>query len=207
MRIAANILLKVVEESQYLRAGTAFKTHSKGSRHYMALLEHTITVNIPLNVVYRQWADFETYPYFMKYVKSVQRLSEVRHIWLGEVGGEDREWYTEITQQIPNQLIAWQTTSGGDHRVLLRFFRVDDDTTRIVFQADFGPEGPVGPEAASQVMAFNLDQFKAKIEDDSYNENVWRGAVAESVAALWNEKPAFSPAYRRKGPNTNRTQE
>lgn len=165
----------------------------------MTYLKHAIDIQLPLNIVYRQWCDFEAFPYFMQYVKSVQRLSDIRHLWLGEVAGEDREWYTEVTQQIPNQLIAWRSTANADHSVLVRFFRLNDDATRLEYETDFG-EGPVDPETASLVIASNLIQFKAKIEDGSYHESVWHGKVAESVAALWNERPAFSLAYRRKAP-------
>jgi uncharacterized membrane protein len=155
----------------------------------------------PLNIVFHQWTQFESFPYFMQGVKSVQQLSDIRYIWLGELNGEEREWYTETTELVPNQLIAWQTTSGPKHSVVVRFFYVSFDVTRLEFHLDYDPPNPDDPQAGADLLlatvVSNLDRFRTYIEDNGYDAEVWRGEVERSVEELW-KVPAEAPVRRRR---------
>lgn len=158
----------------------------------MTFIEHATVVSVPLNIVYNQWTQFESYPYFMEGIKAVQPLSDIRLIWLGDIAGEVREWYTEISQQTPNQLIAWHSTSGPTQQVVIRFGFIDQDTTRITFQMVFDPlDFTPNPAAHTAMMnrrvSEDLRRFKTFIEDGGYQSGGWRGELKESLEALWND--------------------
>ena len=62
-------------------------------------------------------------------------------VWVAEVGGQRREWDAEVTEQKPDERVAWRSTDGKDNAGVVTFHRLDEDTTRVMVQLDFAPEG------------------------------------------------------------------
>jgi len=155
----------------------------------MSLFEYSVDVAKPLETVYAQWADFESYPYFMEGIRAVHQLSDIRLLWLGELGHDECEWFAEITEQKLNQRIAWKSTSGAryDGRVIFR--PLDYENTRVILQIDYDPRGyvenvPAVLAAFQRRMAEDLQRFKTYIEDRSYRAGVWRGKAQQSMAQM-----------------------
>ena len=70
----------------------------------------TITVKRDVASVYSAWSNFETFPYFMKYVEKVEKLGPRLSHW--EVKGPlgtTMDWNAETTRADLNQRIAWNT--------------------------------------------------------------------------------------------------
>lgn len=78
----------------------------------MAEVTATVEVDVPVSVAYNQWTQFEEFPRFMEGVEEVQQLDDARLHWRAEIGGVEREWDAQITEQDPDRLIAWQSTTG-----------------------------------------------------------------------------------------------
>src|SRR5690242_5359538 len=73
-------------------------------------VEESVEVNVPLSTAYNQWTQFEDFPQFMESVREVRQIDD-RHLhWRAEVGGVEKEWDAEITEQIPDERIAWRST-------------------------------------------------------------------------------------------------
>ena len=66
----------------------------------------SIDVNVPVRTAYTQWTQFEDFPHFMEGVKAVQKLGARRFHW-------KEEWDAEITEQTPDQRIAWRSCGGA----------------------------------------------------------------------------------------------
>ena len=99
----------------------------------------------PVRAVYNQWTQFEEFPRFMAGVKEVRQLDDTHVHWHAEIWGKDKEWDAEITEQVPDQVIAWRSTSGAPNAGAVRFEPVSHDRTRV--QADHGiPAGRRGRE-------------------------------------------------------------
>ena len=49
---------------------------------------------------------FEEFPRFMAGVKEVKQLDDTHVHWHAEIWGKDKEWDAEITEQVPDQVIA-----------------------------------------------------------------------------------------------------
>ena len=63
----------------------------------MPKIEDTIEVQVPVQQAYNQWTQFEDFPKFMEGIQSVQQLDDTHVQWVAEIGGESRQWTTEIT--------------------------------------------------------------------------------------------------------------
>jgi uncharacterized membrane protein len=87
----------------------------------MKQVERVIEVNAPLRAVYNQWTQFEEFPRFMSGVKQVRQLDDTHVHWRAEVWGKDKEWDAEITEQRPDECVAWRSTSGKPNAGVVRF--------------------------------------------------------------------------------------
>ncbi|HYG72049.1 MAG TPA: SRPBCC family protein, partial [Actinomycetota bacterium] len=74
----------------------------------MQKVDRSIEVDAPISTVYNQWTKFETFPAFMEGVEAVAQLDDATVHWVAEVGGTRKEWDARITEQIPDEVIAWE---------------------------------------------------------------------------------------------------
>jgi uncharacterized membrane protein len=150
----------------------------------MSTVEKSIEVKAPVNTAYNQWTQFEDFPKFMEGIQEVRQLDETHLHWCAEVAGKRKEWNAEITEQIPDQRIAWRSTSGARNAGVVTFHRISDDTTRIMLQMDYEPEGAmenVGDAIGllSRRVAGDLERFKEFLELRGHETGAWRGSVQQ----------------------------
>ena len=82
----------------------------------MSKIHESIDVDVPVRIAYDQWTQFETFPRFMDGVKRVQQLDDTTLEWTAEINGIERSWRADITEQAPDRVIAWRSTSGRGRR-------------------------------------------------------------------------------------------
>jgi uncharacterized membrane protein len=146
---------------------------------------HTATVDVdrPIDVVYNQWTQFESFPQFMEGVERIEQRDDTHTHWVIKVGGVTREFDATITEQHPEERVAWKSDSGPDHAGVVTFHRLDDNTTRVTTQMDVDPEGFVENVAdklgvVKARVKGDLDRFKKFIEDKQTETGGWRGDVS-----------------------------
>jgi uncharacterized membrane protein len=148
----------------------------------MAPVEKSVEVEVPVTVAYNQWTQFEEFPKFMEGVEEVQQIDDTHLRWRAEIGGQQREWEAEITEQIPDQKIAWQSTSGKRNAGVVTFAPAGDNRTRVSLSMDVETEGVI--EKAGEKMGVidtqveeDLGRFKNLIESMGVETGAWRGTV------------------------------
>jgi uncharacterized membrane protein len=148
----------------------------------MASVVESIEVDVPLRTAYDQWTQFESYPRFMEGVKSVQQIDDTHVHWKAEIAGQEKEWDAEITEQHPDERVAWRATSGAQNAGVVTFHRIDDNTTRVMLQMDVEPEGMM--ESVGTALGVlqrrvkgDLERFKEFIEARGVETGAWRGDV------------------------------
>jgi len=148
----------------------------------MASVVESIDVKVPVSTAYNQWTQFETFPEFMEGVTSVVQTDDIHLHWVAEIGGADKEWNAEITEQHPDERVAWRSTSGAENAGVVTFHRIDGETTRVTLQIDADPEGLV--ENVGTALGFldrrikgDLERFKEFIESRGSETGGWRGEV------------------------------
>jgi ribosome-associated toxin RatA of RatAB toxin-antitoxin module len=145
-------------------------------------VEKTIMVNVPVSRAYNQWTQFEEFPQFMGGVQSVTQLSDDRLDWVAEIAGVRRQWEAKITEQVPDQKIAWAATEGATNAGAVMFDDVGGEQTTVTLVLDYEPEGMVEKvgdhlNIVERQAASDLERFKSFIEDEGYASGAWRGTV------------------------------
>ena len=148
----------------------------------MASVVESIDVNVPLSTAYNQWTQFEDFPHFMEGVKSVKQLDDTHLHWVAEIAGKEEEWDAEISEQHPDERVAWHSTSGTKNAGVVTFHRIDDNTTRVTLQLDVEPEGLV--ESVGTALGLldrrvkgDLERFRDFIQGRGTETGAWRGDV------------------------------
>ena len=148
----------------------------------MSTIEQSIDVEVPVRTAYNQWTQFEEFPRFMDGVESVRQLDDKRLHWVAEVAGQRREWHAEITEQSPDERVAWRSVDGATNAGVVTFHRLGDGLTRVMLQLEFEPEGLA--EKAADALGIvqrrakaDLERFKEFIESRGRETGAWRGSV------------------------------
>ena len=150
----------------------------------MATIEKSMEVDVPVRVAYNQWTQFEEFPRFMEGVREVRQLDDKTLRWKAEVGGKEEEWVAQITEQIPDERIAWRTRAGGRNAGVVTFHRIADGRTRIMLQLEYTPDGVVenvgdALGVVSRRVTGDLQRFKEFIESRSRETGAWRGEIRQ----------------------------
>ena len=78
-------------------------------------VKKNITINRSPEELYRFWREFQNLPRFMNDLESVQVIGEKRSHWVAKgPAGKRIEWDAEITEDRPNELIAWRSLEDSD---------------------------------------------------------------------------------------------
>jgi uncharacterized membrane protein len=74
-----------------------------------------VTINKSPAELYQFWRNFENLPLFMKHLESVTRLDGNRSHWKAKAPlGTSVEWDAEMTSDVANERIGWQSVDGSD---------------------------------------------------------------------------------------------
>jgi uncharacterized membrane protein len=99
----------------FLLRSTRSDTRSRLAGARGIVVEQSFAINRPAGELYDFWADLAQLPRIMPELLSVRMLDHRRSHWVarGPVGWRT-EWYADIINEIPDELIAWRTIEGSD---------------------------------------------------------------------------------------------
>lgn len=148
----------------------------------MPSIEESIEVEVPVRTAYNQWTQFEEFPRFMEGVESITQVDDTHLRWVAEIGGHREEWDAEITEQTPDQRIAWRATSGKENAGVVTFHHLDDGRSKVMVQLDWEADGMVEQLGAAvgaddRRVRGDLERFKELIEGRGGETGAWRGEV------------------------------
>jgi uncharacterized membrane protein len=149
----------------------------------MPEIKKAITVNVPVSTAYNQWTQFEEFPHFMDGVIEVKQLDDTTLHWVAQIGGQRKEWEARITEQVPDERIAWRSESGASNGGVVSFEPLGPNSTLVSLEMEYAPENVI--ESAADTMGFvsrrvkaDLRRFKEFIEARGRETGAWRGKVA-----------------------------
>lgn len=145
-------------------------------------VEVATEVDVPVSTAYNQWTQFEEFPRFMHNVHEVRQIDDEHLHWKASVAGKEKEWDAEITEQLPDQRIAWHSTSGPMNTGVVEFEKLAESRTRVTLRMTYGPESfeeKLGDALGAVKLQArrNLKNFKDLIEGRGAETGAWRGTV------------------------------
>jgi uncharacterized membrane protein len=150
----------------------------------MANIQKSIDVEVPVRTAYNQWTQFEEFPRFMEGVQRVEQLSDTRLHWTADIAGKQKEWDARITEQNPDERIAWTSEAGARNAGVVTFHKLAPEKTRVMLQIDYEPDDVV--ETVGDALGFmsrrvsgDLARFKEFIEGRGRETGAWRGQVRQ----------------------------
>ncbi|MFI8963029.1 SRPBCC family protein [Streptomyces sp. NPDC053493] len=150
----------------------------------MTKVEESVEVEVPVRAAYDQWTQFETFPRFMEGVERIEQRTDRLTHWVTEIGGVRREFDAVITEQVPDERVAWTTVEGEVRQAgVVTFHRLSDARTKVMLQMDFDPDGLA--EQAGDKLGFvkrrvtgDLKRFKGFVEErGGETTGAWRGTL------------------------------
>ena len=148
----------------------------------MSRITEEIEVDVAVGVAYDQWTQFESFPKFMEGVDRVVQLDDTTLEWTATIAGKTKHWRAEISEQRPDDVIAWRSTEGAQNDGAVHFESLGPDRTRIGLQLDVEPEGLV--EKAGDALGVverrvrgDLERFREFVEARGQATGAWRGRV------------------------------
>ena len=125
----------------------------------------------------------------MEGVKEVKQLDDKSTHWKAEFFGKPEEWNAEITELIPNQRIAWRSTSGAKNACAVNFSVQSADQTEVRLEIEYEPEGMA--ENVGDILGLvsarifgDLVRFKEFIESRQSATGGWRGEIPATAAVV-----------------------
>ena len=148
----------------------------------MKTIEESIDIAVPVSTAYNQWTQFESFPQFMQGVDRVEQKGDTTLHWVADVGGQTREWDAEITEQHPDERVAWKAMGNEGPDGVVTFHELDDAHTKVMLQLAYEPEGAkesIGSAFGldSRRVKSDLESFKEFIEERGAETGAWRGDV------------------------------
>lgn len=147
----------------------------------------SVTVGRPVDEVYRFWHDFENLPRFMRHLESVQVLGDGRSHWKAKgPAGKTVEWDAEVTEDRPNELIAWRSVGDADvtNEGSVRFEPAPGGRgTQVTVDLRYEPPGG---QAAAVVAKLFREEPGQQLQDDlrAFKQMLEIGEVVVSDATV-----------------------
>jgi uncharacterized membrane protein len=157
-------------------AGTGEDTRRALGGGAGVMVEESVTINQPIETLYRFWRNLENLPRFMRHLESVERITDTLSRWRAKgPGGTTLEWNAEIINEVPNQVIGWRSIEGSD---VVSAGSVNFDEagpgrgTRVRVRLQYSPPGGKVGAAVARLMGRDpgseiredLLQFKQMVE-------------------------------------------
>jgi uncharacterized membrane protein len=125
-----------------------------------------ITVEAPVDIVFRAWHNFENFPRFMSNIEEVRCVNGGKSHWKAKLPNTPaQEWDAEMTLDEPNRAIGWRSI-GGDYSGVANAgrvnFREHGGLTDIELTLDYEPPGGV----VGQVVSKLLSNPEKRVEED-----------------------------------------
>jgi uncharacterized membrane protein len=152
-----------------------------GDRRRAVDIQKTLYIEAPVDQVYAFWSNYENFPLFMSHVREVEDLGNGRSRWsVSGPGGVPIEWNASLTQQVPNEVIAWRSEGGSmlDNAGVIRF-TPSGSGTRVDLRFCYHPPAGGAGQAVIELLGSDprtklnqdLGRMKALLEATTRSES------------------------------------
>jgi uncharacterized membrane protein len=172
---------------------------SNGTVHF----SKAISINKPVEEVYRSWRNFEGFPRFMAHLKEVQVIDDTRSHWIAR-GPGDRvvEWDAEIIEDVPNERLAWRSLENADidNAGVVRFEKAPGGRGTIIrVETHYRPPGGAAGRIVAQLFG---EEPQMQIDDDlrRFKQLMETGEITTTIGQPAGKRSAIGRLLRKGEP-------
>ncbi len=163
---------------------------SGGGKSKSVTIVEDIDVGVPVREAYDQWTQFQEFSTFAKGVVSVEKADDVSSNWKVKVAKSTRSWKANVTEQVPDERIAWTTEGAkGTVKGVVTFHRITDDLTRVLLVLEYFPKGLFEKtgniwRAQGRRARLDLKLYRKFIMMRGEATDGWRGEIRDGEVVL-----------------------
>lgn len=137
------------------------------------MITKSITVKAEIDKVYHVWANFETFPQFMKYIRSVEVMGDGKSHWTmkGPLGA-NVEWDAYTTRMDRNQRVAWSTKDGDHNDVTTSgqaiFTSLPNGETQVTVSMQYNPKAGLPGEVVAKLFSNPSERLDEDLSNFKY---------------------------------------
>jgi uncharacterized membrane protein len=152
-------------------------------------VKNSLIINRAPEELYQYWRDFENLPRIMKHLESVRTTGEGRSHWVAKApAGTTVEWDAEVTEDRPNELIAWRSLEGSqvENSGSVRFETAPGNRGTIVkVEINYTPPGGALGTLVAKLFGEEPGQ-QAQESLRSFKQLMETGEVVVSDGTVWD---------------------
>ncbi|MGW2707117.1 SRPBCC family protein [Streptomyces sp. NPDC001340] len=164
--------------------GKRHEKHPDAAGKGLTIIED-IDVGVPVREAYNQWTQFTEFERFAKGVKHVEQEDDITTHWEVQIAKASRRWRGIITEQVPDERIAW--TTEGDKATtkgVVTFHPLTDNLTKVLLVLEYLPKGVVERvgglvRAQGRRTRLDLKLFRTFVMMRGEATGAWRGEIQE----------------------------
>lgn len=164
------------------KEGEPRSSASNSGRKNLTIIED-IDVGVPVEEAYDQWTQFQEFSRFAKGVVSVDQQDDTTTQWQVKVAKSNRAFTSTITEQVPDQRIAWTSEGAkGTTRGVVTFHSLGENLTKVLLVMEYYPKGffeKTGSLVRAQGRRARLDlkAFRTFVMMKGEATGGWRGEI------------------------------
>ncbi|WP_435130052.1 SRPBCC family protein [Actinacidiphila sp. bgisy144] len=183
----------VKEKVKGLFSGSG-KGRGGGGKSKSVTIVEDIDIGVPVRQAYDQWTRFQEFSTFAKGVVSVEKADDTTTNWKVKVAKSTRSWRANVTEQIPDERIAWTTEGAkGTVKGVVTFHPITDDLTRVLLVLEYFPKGFVEKtgniwRAQGRRARLDLKLYRKFVMMRGEDADGWRGEIHDGKVTVGHEQ-------------------
>ncbi len=177
-----------------------------GGGRFLTVVED-IDVGVPVHEAYGQWTQFQEFSRFAKGVQGVDQVDDATTNWRAKVAFARRSWQARITEQVPDERIAWTSEGGkGTTKGVVTFHRLGETLTRVLLVIEYHPRGVMERTGAlwraqGRRARLDLKHFRRFLMLRGEATGDWRGEIERGEVAVGHDEAVAeeSGTHRKSG--------
>ncbi|MFD5429553.1 SRPBCC family protein [Streptomyces sp. NPDC127084] len=178
---------------------------SGGGKSKSVTIVEDIDVGVPVREAYDQWTQFQEFSTFAKGVVSVEKADDTTSNWKVKVAKSTRSWKANITEQIPDERIAWTTEGAkGTVKGVVTFHSITEDLTRVLLVLEYFPKGLFEKtgniwRAQGRRARLDLKLYRKFLTIRGEATDGWRGEIRDGEVVMEHEDAVERDAGQEPG--------
>ncbi|NJQ01335.1 SRPBCC family protein [Streptomyces zingiberis] len=185
LRSAVEMGASSVKDKAKEALGMGGKRKGGGGKGKFVTISEDVDVGVPLREAYNQWTQYQEFSTFAKGVQGVESADDTTTNWRAKIFWSSRSWKASVTEQIPDERIAWTSEGAkGTVKGVVTFHSLDHNLTRILMVVEYYPKGLFEKtgniwRAQGRRARLDLKNFRRFVMMRGEATGAWRGEIRD----------------------------